>query len=108
MMYYGILVLMTFLGAYASLCLKKASSTNGVLLLLKDGNFYLGGGLYVLSALLNIYILRVLEYSVVLPLTSLTYVWTMLLSYAILGEKMTRKKVCGVVWILIGAVCISM
>lgn len=43
----------------------------------------------------------------VLPLTSLTYMWTMFLSYLILDEKITKRKIAGVILILIGAVFVS-
>ena len=59
------------------------------------------------SAVMNIWILRYLDYSVVLPLTSLTYIWTMILSYIILKEKIS-KKIVGVLLILIDAVLVSM
>lgn len=81
-----------FFGSVASLFLKKASGTEGLLALIKNPYLYIGGDLYLFSAVLNIWILRVLEYSVVLPLTSLTYIWTMVLSYFILKEKITKKK----------------
>ncbi|MDR3334509.1 MAG: EamA family transporter, partial [Treponema sp.] len=78
-----------------------------ILSLLTNANLYRGGGLYVLSMLLNIYILRFLKYSIVLPLTSLTYIWTMFLSYGILKEKIGIKKIIGVLGILIGALLIT-
>ena len=97
-----------FFGSVASLFLKKASGTEGLLALIKNPYLYIGGDLYLFSAVLNIWILRVLEYSVVLPLTSLTYIWTMVLSYFILKEKITKKKIGGVILILIGAICVSL
>jgi drug/metabolite transporter (DMT)-like permease len=105
--YFIILLIMTFLGSVASLFLKKASGTNGLFGLIKNSCLYIGGGLYLTSAILNIWILRVMDYSVVLPLTSLTYIWTMVLSYLVLKEKITKKKIGGVTLILIGAVCVS-
>ncbi len=98
---------MTMLGSIASLFLKKGSGTDGIVSMLKNVNFYIGGFLYFTSAVLNIWVLKVLDYSVVLPLTSLTYIWTMVLSYMILKEKITKKKICGVILILIGAICVS-
>ena len=97
-----------FFGSVASLFLKKASGTEGLLAMIKNPYLYIGGDLYLFSAVLNIWILRVLEYSVVLPLTSLTYIWTMVLSYFILKEKITKKKIGGVILILIGAICVSL
>lgn len=106
--YFIILLFMTLLGSVASLYLKKASGTDGVIALIKNVNLYIGGFLYLASAVLNIWILRYLDYSVVLPLTSLTYIWTMVLSYMILKEKITKKKIAGVVLILVGAICVSL
>jgi len=75
--------------------------------LLTNPNLYLGGGLYFLSAVLNIIVLRYLDYSVVLPLTAVTYIWTMLLSARILREKIGVRKLLGVALIVIGAVLVS-
>ena len=108
MIYFMILIFMTLCGAVASLFLKRASGTEGVLKMFLNINLYIGGGLYLISAVLNVYILRYLDYSVVLPLTSITYIWTMVLSYMILKEKITVKKMIGVLLILIGAVFVSM
>lgn len=103
-----LLIFMTFCGAIASLFLKKASSNENIMQMLKDVNLYLGAGIYLLSAVLNIIILRYLDYSVVLPLTSITYIWTMLISYLILKENVTKKKIVGVILILVGAIFIAL
>ncbi|WP_017413600.1 EamA family transporter [Clostridium tunisiense] len=101
-----LLLTMTILGAFAGLFLKKASSSPFKSLILNI-NLYLGGGLYFLSALINIYILKYLDYSVVLPLTSMTYIWTMLISFFILHEKISVKKIIGIALILVGALCVA-
>ena len=67
----------------------------------------MGGFLYLAAAVLNIWLLRYLDYSVVLPLTSLTYVWTMILSKLFLNEKITGRKMAGVLLLLAGAVMVS-
>lgn len=106
-LYFVSLLIMTLIGSVASLFLKRASGTEGLIALIKNVELYIGGFLYLASAVLNIWILRYLDYSVVLPLTSLTYIWTMVLSYMILKEKITKKKIGGVVLILIGAIFVS-
>jgi drug/metabolite transporter (DMT)-like permease len=98
---------MTMLGSVASLFFKQASQCKTISSLLTNASLYIGGGLYVLSMLLNIYILRFLKYSIVLPLTSLTYIWTMFLSYGILKEKIGTKRIIGVLGIVIGALLIA-
>lgn len=103
---YILLLIMTLLGSFASFFLKKSSSSNGVLSLLKNINLYVGAFLYLLSAIINIYILKYLPYSVVLPLTSITYLWTMIISLKLLNERITSKKILGILCILMGAVLI--
>ena len=108
MAYYMVLIFMTLIGATASSYLKKASTQDDFFKMLCNGNLYVGILLYGLSAVLNIWILRYLEYSVVLPLTSITYIWTMIISNKVFQEKITRKKIIGVLLILVGAICIAM
>lgn len=105
--YYLLLVLMTLSGVIAFLFLEKASGSEKIIYMLKNINLYIGGGLYLISALLNIFVLRYLDYSVVLPLTSITYVWTMIILYLILKESITKRKIAGVALILVGAVLVS-
>ena len=105
--YYIVLLIMTMFGSVASLFLKKASGSMDLIDMLKNINLYIGGFLYVSSAVLNIWLLKILDYSVILPLTSLTYIWTMVLSYFILKERITVKKIAGVCLILVGAIIIS-
>ena len=107
MILYLCLLIMTLMGSVASLFLKRASGSDGIKNMLVNINLYVGGGMYFISALINIWVLRYMDYSVVLPLTSLTYMWTMILSYLILKEKITKRKIVGVIFVLIGAVFVS-
>jgi drug/metabolite transporter (DMT)-like permease len=102
-----IIIVMTMMGAVASLFFKKASGGDGIVKIITNPNLYIGGFIYVLAALLNIYVLRYMAYSVVLPMTSLTYIWTMIISYFILKEKITAKKMAGVACIVLGAILIA-
>lgn len=104
---YIMIALMTFMGSVASLLLKKASGFNSFGEIIRNWNLYVGGGLYVLSALLNIYVLQFMDYSIVLPLTSFTYVWTMILAYFVLKEGISRRKIFGVILVVLGAFAIS-
>lgn len=107
MICYVVLIIMTLIGSFASYFLKKASGTSNFIMMLRNINLYLGGFLYLFSAILNIYVLRYLDYSVVLPLTSITYIWTMFLSYKLLNEKISKNKLIGVFMIFTGAILIS-
>lgn len=103
-----LLVAMTMLGAVASLMLKKACTNLTLREIYKNGWFFGGGGLYFVTALMNIALLRYLDYSVVLPFTSLTYVWSAILSASVLKEKISRKQGVGLALIVCGAFLLVM
>lgn len=63
--------------------------------------------MYVIAAGENIILLKMLPYAMVLPLGSLTYIWTMFLSNRLLGEKITKKKILGMCIIIIGVVLVA-
>lgn len=103
-----VLFLMGICASFASCFLKKSTENcTSVFEIIKKPFLYVGVGLYVLSALLNIYLLRVLPYSVVIPLGSLTYIWTLIISNRLLGEKTTKCQIVGIVVILAGVSLIA-
>ena len=104
----GLIGIMTVLGATASYFLKKASSQNSIITMLKGKNIYIGAILYIIAAVLNVVALRFLDYSIVLPLTSITYIWTMIIAYHFLQEKITKTKVIGVCCIVVGVFILLM
>ena len=88
--WYLLFVVMTLLGAFGAFFFKKSANHSKSLSgMLKTSQLYVGGFLYFASAVLNIYILRYLDYSVVLPLTSITYIWTMFIACIWLKEKIS-------------------
>ena len=98
---------MTYLGAQASVFLKKASSHNNLKKCICSISLYLGGGLYIICALLNIWILKYMDYSKMLPLTSITYIWTLILAFFIFKEKISIKKLIGIITISVGAYLVA-
>ena len=102
-----LVLVMTLTGSVAALFLKKASGAGGLLSMFRAWPLYVGAFLYLMSAVVNILLLRRMDYSVVLPLTSLTYIWTMLFSARLLGERITGRKLAGVCAILAGAILIA-
>ncbi|MCD7895201.1 MAG: EamA family transporter [Planctomycetaceae bacterium] len=101
-------LLMTMLGAFASLFLKMAASTKSLRLLIWNSYFYLGGFLYVASAFVNIWLLGKFDYSLVLPLTSVTYVWTTILGRLVLNERLSLQSIGGLALIIGGASMLMM
>jgi drug/metabolite transporter (DMT)-like permease len=99
---------MTLLGAIAGYYLKKASEHDCLINLIKNKYFYFGAIIYLIAAIVNIVVLRVLPYSVVLPLTGITYIWTMFIARFLLKENISIKKILGVCMIILGAFCVAL
>ncbi|MDO5707979.1 MAG: EamA family transporter [Andreesenia angusta] len=103
-----IIIAMTLFGALGSFYLKKsADSMTNIFSLLKDKNFYIGIILFCLGAVFNIYGLRFVDYSILFPIKSLAYIWTIIIARIFLNEKLTRYKLAGISLILIGVIVLS-
>ena len=97
-------LVMTLFGSLGALFLKRGSAKVSELKsLVATPQIWLGGLFYLAGALLNIYLLRGYSYSIVYPLTSLTYVWSLILSALLLHEKVTVQKLFGIAAICLGA-----
>lgn len=97
-------LVMTLFGSLGALFLKRGSEKVSELKsLVTTPQIWLGGLFYLAGALLNIYLLRGYSYSIVYPLTSLTYVWSLILSALLLHEKVTVQKLFGIAAICLGA-----
>lgn len=95
--------LMTLCGSLGALFFKRgAANVSGLRSLLTSPRLWLGGCCYLAGAALNILLLRSHDYSVVYPLTSLTYVWSLALSAALLHERVTAQKLLGVAAVCLG------
>ena len=96
-------LLMTLLGALGSLLLKIGGKELKISFDIFRNYALIGGAFfYFLSALLNIYLLKFIPYTIFLPLTAVTYCGSMLLAKQFLQEKITWQKICGVCLIFIG------
>lgn len=102
-----LIIIMTILGSFGGFFFKKSTSGNTALSIIKSKYLYIGGFLYVSSALLNIYLLKYLPLTVVMPMSAITYVWSMITSRIVLKEKITVSKIVGIIFIIIGVVFIS-
>ncbi|MBT4823573.1 EamA family transporter [Candidatus Woesearchaeota archaeon] len=94
----------TFMGATASLLLKKGSNTFkfNILELMKNWQLIMGLFLYFVGSLIFIFALKFADLSYLYPFISLSYVWTCLLSVKYLNEKMNMGKWVGVLLIIAG------
>lgn len=105
-----VLIIMTVLGAFGGFFLKlsgqdKRKNRKGQFL---NHFFILGGGFYFSASLLNIWLLNRLPLSVVLPMTSMTYVWTFFIAKIFLKERITVYKVLGLIFLSVGVVVIAL
>lgn len=93
----------SFVGSLGACFLKSGSSRlgGGILELF---NWRLGAGvaLFVLSSLFFVQGIRVGELSVLYPMVSLGYIWTLLGSRLFFGEPFTRGKFLGLALIVLG------
>jgi drug/metabolite transporter (DMT)-like permease len=98
---------MSLIASIASFSLKMSTSRGTVISIVKNKYLYFGGLLYILASLLNIWILKQLPYSVVLPLGSICFIWTMFIAGIFLKEKIGIGKIIGVFLILSGVILIA-
>jgi len=106
-LYYVILIIMSITASFASFFLKKSTTGETVLSIIKNKYLYIGGFLYVIAALFNIWLLQKMPYFVVVPLGSICYIWTMVIAGIFLKEKIGIGKIIGVLLILSGVICIA-
>ena len=107
-MSYIIVLMMTLLSAFASYNLKLSSINKSITSLIRSKYLYFGGFLYIVSSILNVWVLRLLPYSIVVPMGGICYIWTMLISRKKLHERVNSKKILGTVLIIFGVTLISL
>jgi len=110
-----LIILSTLVGAFGSIFLKKGShnfhihiTVKGIIDILKNWRIILGLGLYVLSTILFIYMLKTEELSLLYPLTSLGYVFVTLFSVVWLKEKLNGYNISGILLIIAGVILVTM
>lgn len=103
-------VLATVLAAVATFELKRGALESRLAL----ANFHLSYrvlvaiGLYFVSSLLFLVSLRGAQLSVLLPVTTLEYVWILLLARYLLGERISVVKGLGVACIAVGLILVGL
>jgi drug/metabolite transporter (DMT)-like permease len=104
-----LIIIGTFFTSIGQILLKKSSTTivRSIKVNLTNYILLLGVGVYFISMLFNIYALKGAELTVLVPITSLSYVWTILLSLFIFKESMNKYKWVGLFVVLFGIVIIT-
>ncbi|MFC6648854.1 EamA family transporter [Paenibacillus rhizoplanae] len=93
---YFLLIVMTILGSLGSVFFKSFTVKKQYSLLFFGLSLY-GGG-----ALLNIYLLKKLPYTLIVPANALTFFWTILLAKIFFKETIGLLKISGLIFILLG------
>jgi drug/metabolite transporter (DMT)-like permease len=88
-----VLIIMTLLGSLGGVLFKLHSVRRKQLYL------FFGALSYGFGALLNIYLLRSLPYTVVMPANALTFLWTLLFAKWFFRERIGATKIAGIICI---------
>ena len=99
-----LMVLSSFIGSFGAVLLKAGATRLHRNLSSLVFNYRLAGGigLYLLSSYFFVLGVRQGELTILYPIQSLSYFWTMLWSRLFFGEPFTRNKFVGLVMILAG------
>ena len=104
----GLVILSSILGAIGGFVFKLSSNSLKLQLksLVKNYNLLLGFLFFALAALVYIYSLTQGELSVLYPISSLTYMWSIIIANFYLKEEINKFKIVGIIFILLGTVLI--
>ncbi len=100
----------SFIGSFGALFLKSGAGKLhlGMRYLILNGRLLLGVALFCASSLAYVVGVRRGELSVLYPLVSLSYIWTLLWSVLFLKERLTRNKCLGLGLIVVGIIFIGL
>lgn len=98
-----IIVFNCFFGAAGAFLLKK-----GIKKSLFNLDLFWGVFFYGLGSAIFIIVLRFAPVSVLYPITASTYIWSFFLARRYLKEQITNYKIAGLLFIIIGIICITL
>ena len=100
----------SFLGSFGAVFLKLGAGriSLNVKALLRNWPLAAGVALYLISTVFYLMALKKGELSILFPMVSLGYVWTLLWSRLFFGEPLTRRKFAGLALILAGLVVMNL
>jgi multidrug transporter EmrE-like cation transporter len=103
-------LLASFVGSFGAVSLKVASGRFALNLKALLTNYYLSGGiaLYLLSSYFFVLGVRKGELTILYPMVSLGYIWTLLWSRLFFAEPITRNKLFGLGLIVVGIILLQL
>ena len=115
-MQYFVLLISTMVAALAQFLFKLGVSNidtagKNVVQIVKAGitNIYVWGGVlgYAANLSLWLYVLAHLELSKAYPMTSLAYIFTLLLGFFFFHEQITPVKLAGILFVIVGVILLT-
>ncbi|MFH1648971.1 MAG: EamA family transporter [Candidatus Woesearchaeota archaeon] len=105
-----IMIVSSLLGAFGQVALKKGAKAFKLTFkgILNNKQFLSGVTLYGFAVIIFLGVLKYAELSYVYPLVSMSYIWVTLFSNKMLGEKMNKWKIIGIVLLIVGIVLINL
>lgn len=103
--YILLIILSVLIASYSQILLKKGAMEKNIYI-----NKYtiIGYSLMLISTLFTLYAYKGVNLSLSQMLQSLSFVFVMIFSYFLLKEKITKKMVIGVLFILLGIIIYSL
>jgi multidrug transporter EmrE-like cation transporter len=98
-----------FIGSFGAVFLKLGAEymRPGIKGIISNWRLALGIGLYLLSSVFFVMGVAQGELTILYPMVSLGYIWTLLWAYLFFKEPFNRSKVLGLVLIIAGVACIN-
>jgi multidrug transporter EmrE-like cation transporter len=98
-----------FIGSFGAVFLKLGAEymRPGIKGVISNWRLALGIGLYLLSSVFFVMGVAQGELTILYPMVSLGYIWTLLWAYLFFKEPFSRSKVLGLVLIIAGVACIN-
>jgi drug/metabolite transporter (DMT)-like permease len=103
------MVIATMLGGVGALFIKLGAPAFRLHIpsLLRNYKFIFGGFLYLLSAVLYLYLLQFMPLAIAYPLTSMSYIWVTILSAKYLKEEVDAWRGVGIAAIIVGIILLN-
>jgi drug/metabolite transporter (DMT)-like permease len=100
----------SFIGSFGAVFLKAGAVRieKNIAALIANWRLIAGIALFCLSSVFFVLGLKHGELSVLYPIVSLGYIWTLLWSRLFFGEELTKAKIAGLALILIGVLFVGM
>lgn len=105
-----LVLISSFIGSFGAVFLKLGAEhmRPGIKGIVSNYRLALGVGLFLLSSVFFVMGVAQGELTILYPMVSLGYIWTLLWAYLFFREPFGRSKVLGLALIILGVACINL